>query len=162
MKNGTDSEKENIMFHKIPDTSALTDIFKRTVYSAEYQKPSFYRQGAILKLETRRGEEFFVVNGSRFIKLKGHATELREANKLGGLKITNKNVANYCAFFCNFLRDPEGNPFRLEEVPAPKFVGRGQRGRLVDAFSYFEVELYKGRYEVWSSGYVRSSNDCPG
>lgn len=115
-------------------------------YSNVYVKSlPFYEKVDLIHLQTQgfEGEEIFYFfiedhNKNEYIMLKGMSDVIHDLNSTGVLRLNDENIVDYLKFFCQFVKDDEGECF---------FIVEGEESETIDGLSPYDKSRYLRKFE---------------
>lgn len=150
----------------------------------QYSLP-FYQNARLIEFRDEAwrpvgARRFFLQVGSDICSLEGRSQPIHEVNTLHPVALNDRNVLEYCAFFCFFVHGDAGPFFILDRldsafIPAgmdreriltafrtPTLVsGDGGSGWLISAAVYYSNAIFHADFFVHPNGRVDMRNDQP-
>jgi hypothetical protein len=112
----------------------------------------FYDNAYLVKAVYEEDEYVGISAGEHVFWLDGTSRPIHAANRALGLKLTDKNVAEYACFFCFHIRNGRGRPLHLEAVIDG--VRRAGNGWMVKGIMNCDGDLYEVDISVTPDGSV--------
>lgn len=162
-----------------PDVGMLSRATGRQYILPFYQSARLieFRDEAWRPVGARR---FFLQVGSDICSLEGRSQSIHEVNALHTVALSDRNVLEYCAFFCFFVHGEAGPFFILDRLDSafipdgmsrdriltafrtPTLVsGDAESGWLISAAVYYSNAIFHADFFVHPSGRVDMKNDRP-
>jgi hypothetical protein len=162
-----------------PDSNLLSRATVR-----QYSLP-FYQNARLIELRNEAwrpvgARRFFLQVGSDICSLEGRSQPIYDVNALHPVALNDRNVLEYCAFFCFFVQGEAGPFFILDrldsafipdgmdrEIILPAFrtptlvSGDGDSGWLISAAVYYSNAIFHADFFVHPNGRVDMKNDRP-
>lgn len=150
----------------------------------QYRLP-FYQNARLIEFRDEAwrpvgARRFFLQVGSDICSLEGRSQPIHEVNALHPVSLDDRNVLEYCAFFCFFVHGDAGPFFILDrldsvfipdgmdrEIILPAFrtptlvSGDGVSGWLISAAVYYSNAIFHADFFVHPNGRVDMKNDRP-